>query len=95
MLETSQYPSGLCPEEVAFFVGVDGKHPVTQFFGLNFLIQKRSKNLIVNPGFPLEVFRSSKLLVVCTHIRCRSHIFLTHSLASRADIAYTHGSGCL
>ena len=27
VLETSQYPSGLCPEEVALLVSLDGEHP--------------------------------------------------------------------
>ena len=29
VLQTSQYPSGLCPEEVALLVSLDGEHPST------------------------------------------------------------------
>ena len=29
VLQTSQYPSGLCPEEVALLVSLDGEHPLS------------------------------------------------------------------
>ena len=56
VLETSQYPSGLCPEEGAVLR--------FDFFQIN-----EMKNLIVIPGFPLEVFRFSKLLVAPSYFR--------------------------
>ena len=53
VLETSQYPSVLCPEEGAVL-----RFDLPQI-----------KNLIVIPGFPLEVFRFSKLLVAPSYFR--------------------------
>ena len=45
VLEVSQHSCGLCVEEVALFVRLDGEHhrPVTSFFGLTFLMSMRSK----------------------------------------------------
>ena len=62
----STYPSSLCPEEVALLVGLDGKYPSSGHIILLFELPRVNeiKNLIVNRGFPLEVFRFSKLLVV-------------------------------
>ena len=61
VLETSQYPSGLCPDEVALLVDLDGElrfdlPPVNEI-----------KNLILHPRFALEMFRFSKLLVVISY----------------------------
>ena len=69
ILETSQYPSGLCPEEVALLVGLDGKYPSSRHIVLRFDLPQINeiKNLIVNPRFPLEVFRFSNLLVVSSY----------------------------
>ena len=66
VLETSQYPSGLCPEEVALPVCLDGEHPSSGHMVLRFDLPQINevKNLSGNPGFPLEVFRSWKLLVL-------------------------------
>ena len=52
VLETSQYPSGLCLEEVTLFVRLDGEHPLsgTQFFRLTFLMSMRSKNPRCQPS---------------------------------------------
>ena len=62
-MEPSQYPSGFCPEEVAFLVGLDGEYPSSGHIVLRFDLPlvNEIKNLIINPGFPLEVFRFSKL----------------------------------
>ena len=66
ILETSQYPSSLRPEEVALFVGLGGKYPSSGHMILRFELPQINeiKNLIVNPGFPLEVLCFSELLVV-------------------------------
>ena len=53
VLESSEYPSRLCPVEVALLV--------------NFLKSTKSKNFMVNLGFPLDVFRFTKLLVVSSY----------------------------
>ena len=62
VLETSQYPSGLCSEEVALHVGLEGEDPSFGYIVLRFdLPSDQRGNLIVNPGFPLDVFRFNKL----------------------------------
>ena len=68
-METSQYPSGLRPEEVALLVGLDGEYPSSSYTVLRFDIPQINdiKNLSVNLGFALEVFRFSKLLVVFSY----------------------------
>ena len=70
VLETSQYPSRLCPEDVALLVSLDGEHPLSGHTVLRFDLPQINeiKNLIVNPGFPLDVFRFSKLLVVSSYL---------------------------
>ena len=80
VLESSQDPSRLCPDEVALLVGFSGMYPSTCYVILRFDLPhvNEVKNLIVNPGFPLEVFRSSKLLVVSwadASFRARDRIF--------------------
>ena len=69
VLETSQYPSSLRPEEVALLVSLDGEYPSSGHMVLRFDLPQINeiRNLIVNPGFPLEVFRFSKLLVVSSY----------------------------
>ena len=65
VLETSQYPSGLCPEEVALLVSLHGEHPSSGHIVLRFDLPHANeiKNLSVNPRFVLEVFPFSKLLL--------------------------------
>ena len=69
VLESSQHPSRLCLEEVALLVGFNGKFPSSCHVILRIELPQINevKNFIVNPGFPLEVFRSSKLLVVSSY----------------------------
>ena len=69
VLETSQYPSGLCPEEVALLVSLDAKYPSSSHIVLRFDIPHVSEitNLIVNPGFVLKMFRFSKLFLVSSY----------------------------
>ena len=59
VLENSQYPSNLLPEEVALLVGLDGEYTSSGHTVLRCDLPQINeiKNLIVNPGFPLEVFR--------------------------------------
>ena len=66
IMETSQYPSGVCPEEVSLLFGLDGDHPSSGHIVRRFDLSQVNeiKNFIVNPGIVLEMFRSSKLLVV-------------------------------
>ena len=68
-LGTSHYPSGSCPEDVALLVGLNGGYPSSGHKVLRFDLPQINeiKNLIVNPRFPLEVFRFSKLLVVSSY----------------------------
>ena len=58
VLETSQYPSGLCLQEVALFVRLDGEHPSSCriISRRNLLYFDEIKNLVVNPGFVLLMF---------------------------------------
>ena len=51
VLENSQYPSGLCIEEVTLFVYLDGEHPSSshRISRLNLPHANEVKNLIVNP----------------------------------------------
>ena len=60
---------GLCPEEVALLVSLDGEHPSSGHIVLRFDHPQINeiKNLIVNPGFLLEVFRFGKLLLVSSY----------------------------
>ena len=58
VLETSQCPSCFCLEEVTLLVRLDGEHPSSGHIiswddlpGVN-----KIKNLVVNPGFVLQVF---------------------------------------
>ena len=69
VLETSQYPSSLRPEKVALFVRLDGKYPSSCHIILRFDLPhvNEIKNLIVNPGFVLMMFRFSKLFVVSSY----------------------------
>ena len=59
VLENSQYPSSLLPEGVPLLVGLDGEYPSSGHIVLRCDLPQINeiKNLIVNPGFPLEVFR--------------------------------------
>ena len=70
VLESSKYPSCLRPEEVALFVGLDGKYPSTCHVILRTELPQINevKNLVVNQQFPLELFRSSKLLNVSSYL---------------------------
>ena len=56
-------------EEVALFVGLDGKYPSSGHTILPFELPhiNEIKYLVVNPRFPLEVFRFSKLLAVSSY----------------------------
>ena len=56
---TSLYSSGLCPREVALLVGLDGRHPSSGHRVLPFDLPhvNEIKNLIVNSGFVLKMFR--------------------------------------
>ena len=62
----SHYLSSLRPEEVALFAGLDGRYPSFGHIILRFDLTK-SKNLIVSPRLPLEMFRFNKLLVVSSY----------------------------
>ena len=66
ILESSQHPSGLCPEEVALFVGLDGKYPSSghiKFFGLIILISTRSKTSLSTQDFQSRCFASANCLL--------------------------------
>ena len=66
VLETSQYPSGFCLQEVTLFVRLDGEHPTSGYIISRFDLPQINKieNFIVNPGFVLQVFCFSKLFVI-------------------------------
>ena len=55
VLETSQYPSGLCLEEVTLFFRLDGEIPSSDhiIFGFNLPHIDEIKHLVVNRGFVL------------------------------------------
>ena len=65
-LETSQYPSGFCLEEVTLFVRLDGEHPSSShlFSRLNLPHIDEIKNLVVNPGSVFKMFWFRKLFAV-------------------------------
>ena len=69
VLGTSQYPSGLCLEEVALLVILDGEHPLSGHTVVWFDLPHVNgiKDLTVNPRFVLKMFRFSKLFVVTLH----------------------------
>ena len=101
VLETSQYPSGLCLEEVALLVSLDGEHPSSSHIVLRFDLPhvNEIKNLIVKPGFVLKMFRFSKLFVVssyflsCCFFSCtRSHLGPYCSYFSTGGHAFQHVS---
>ena len=52
VLETSQYPSGLCLEEIKLFVRLDGEHPSSCDISSRLDLSQvdEIKNLVVNPG---------------------------------------------
>ena len=66
VLETSQYQSFLCLEEVALFVRLDGEHPSSRNIISRFDLPDINKieNFIVNPGFVIQVFCFSELFVL-------------------------------
>ena len=78
MLETSQYPSGFCPEEVALFVGVDGKYPSSGHIILRLELLRINEiktwlqTMIFTPGF----FRFSKVLVAYSYFLGRRDFLL-------------------
>ena len=53
VLETSQYPSGLCLEEVTLFLRLDGEHPSSCHIisRLNLPHGNKITNLVLNSGF--------------------------------------------
>ena len=69
VLETSEYPSGLCPEEVTLSVCLDGEHPSSGHIisWLDLPHVDEIKNLVDNPGSLLQMFRLSKLFVVSSY----------------------------
>ena len=69
VLETSQYPSCLCLEEVTLFVLLDGKHRSSGYTIPRFDRPQINKieNFIINPGFVFQVFRFSKLFVISSY----------------------------
>ena len=69
VLKTSQHPSGLCPEEVTLFVRLNGEHQSSGDIILRLDLPhfNEIKNLIVNPGFVLKLFRFSKVFVVSSY----------------------------
>ena len=67
VLETRQYPFDLCPEDVAMPVSLDGEHPSSGHTVLRFDLPHVNEIKSLNPGFPLELFRFSKLLVVSSY----------------------------
>ena len=56
VLETSQHPSGLCPEEITLFVRLDGEHPSSGHIisRLDLPHVDEIKILVVNPGSVLQ-----------------------------------------
>ena len=68
VLETSQYQSCLCLEEVALFVRLDGEHPSSRNIISRFDLPEINKieNFIVNPGFVIQVFCFSELFVLAS-----------------------------
>ena len=58
VLETSQYPSGVRPEEVTLFVLLDGEHPSSSYIisRLNLPRVDEIKNFDVNPRSVLQMF---------------------------------------
>ena len=63
VLETSQYPSGLGPEEVALFVRLDGEHPSSCHIlsRLELPHVDEIKNFVVNPRSVVRMFCFSEL----------------------------------
>ena len=71
VLESSQFQSGLCTEEVVLLVSLDGGHPSSSHIVRRFDLPlvNEIKNLNVNPGCVLKMFRISKLFVVSSYFR--------------------------
>ena len=69
VLESSQYPCSLRPEEVALLAGFQRNYPSTCYVILRLELPQINevKNLVVSPRFPLEVFPSCKRLVVSSY----------------------------
>ena len=70
VLDTSQYPSGFCLEEVTLFVRVDREHPSSGhiIFRLDFLQIDEVKNLVVNQRSVLPMLCFSKLFEVSSYL---------------------------
>ena len=66
VLETSQYPSCLCLEEVSLFVRLDGKHPSSGYVIPRFDLPQSNKieNFTINRGLTFPVFCFSKMIVL-------------------------------
>ena len=74
VLETSQYPFGLCLDEVTLFLRLDGEHPSSGhiIFRLGFPQVDEIKNRVLKPGSVLQMFCFSKLSVVSSFsLSCR------------------------
>ena len=69
VLETSQCPSCFCFEEVSLFVRLDDEHPSSGLIISRFNLPRvtKIKNLVINPGFVLQVFCFRKLIVVSSY----------------------------
>ena len=63
VLETSEYPSCLCLQEVTFFVRLDGEYPSSGYMISRFDLTQINKieDFVINPGCVPLVFRFSKL----------------------------------
>ena len=82
VLKTSQFPSGLCLEEVALLVRLDGEHPSSCHTVLPFDLPQVNeiKNLVVNPGFALKVF--AQQTVCCILVLRELRLLFVHEISS-------------
>ena len=69
VLEVSQHSCGLCLEEVALFVRLDGEHPSSGHIIFRFDLPhvNEIKNFIINTGFALKTFCFSKPFLVSSY----------------------------
>ena len=99
VLETSQYPSGLCLNRLHCLSVFN--RPVKKFFGLTLIISMRSETSCSIQDFVLKMFCFSKLCVVSSYFQSwcffsctRSHLGLySCCFSTGGHTAYQHVSG--
>ena len=95
VLEASQHSSGLCLEEVALFICLDGEHRSSGHIIFRFDLPhvNEIKNLIINQGFALKTLCISKLELTELMLSLRARaLILALAPAAFPQVAIQHSN---